>query len=90
MLVAHREAIKTLAKSHKAESVALIGSVARGEDTPDSDLDFLVGFGPGASLFDLAGLEIDLERLLGREVDVVSRGGLTERHRGMLEDAITL
>ncbi len=90
VLVTHRERIKTLAANRRAESIALIGSVARGEDTEDSDYDFLVGFVEGASLFDLAGLQLDLEDLLGRNTDVVSRGALTACDQGMLEDAISL
>ncbi len=86
----HRERIKTLAANRRAESIALIGSVARGEGTEDSDYDFLVGFVEGASLFDLAGLQLDLEDLLGRSTDVVSRGALTAGDQGMLEDAISL
>ena len=90
VLVTHRERIKALAAKRKAESIALIGSVARGDATDDSDYDFLVAFRKGASLFDLAGLQHDLAELLGRETDVVSRGALTARNDRMLEDAITL
>ena len=86
----HREAILFAAAERKATAVALVGSVARGEDTPDSDVDFLVDFASGATLFDLAGLQLRLADLLGCEVDVISRGGLTERHSGMLQDAISL
>ena len=90
VLVTHREAIIDLAKTYKVHSVALVGSVARGEDTPESDFDFLVEFSADASLFDHAGLEVGLARLLGRRVDVVSKDGLTARTRGILEDAIPL
>ena len=44
----------------------LLGSVARGDDGPGSDVDVLVDFGPGRSLLDLVGLEQDLEELLGK------------------------
>lgn len=90
VLVTHRTQIRSLAAKRKAESIALIGSVARGDDTDDSDCDFLVSFVKGASLFDLAGLQQDLADLLQRDTDVVSRGALTERHQRMLEDAIPL
>lgn len=49
----------------------LFGSIARGEDTQDSDIDLLVGFEGEKSLLDLASLKIDLEGLLGRGVDVL-------------------
>lgn len=57
----------------------LFGSVARGDETPDSDIDFLVDFAPGTSLFDLVDLIADLRALLGVSVDVVSTGGLLDR-----------
>ncbi|MEZ5144109.1 MAG: nucleotidyltransferase family protein [Acidimicrobiales bacterium] len=60
----------------RARSVAIFGSVARGDDTADSDLDFLVEFEAGSSLFDLVYLRDDLTQLLGHDVDVVSSGGL--------------
>jgi hypothetical protein len=53
----------------------------RGEDRGDSDVDLLVRFEPGRSLLDHAGLEIDLQELLGRRVEVASEGGLKERYR---------
>ena len=90
VLVKHREAIRQVAARHKADSIALVGSVARSDDGDDSDYDFLARFAEGASLFDLAGLQLDLEELLGREVDVISVGGLNGKHRSMLNDAITL
>jgi predicted nucleotidyltransferase len=61
--------------------VRVFGSVARGEDGPDSDVDFLVRFVRGTTLFDQAGLIVELEHLLGRNVDVVSERGLKERIR---------
>ena len=59
-------------------------------NTDDSDCDFLVQFKDGASLFDQAGLKLDLEELLGSDVDVISVGGLKDKHRGILADAISL
>ncbi|HBC46345.1 MAG TPA: hypothetical protein DEO84_02100 [candidate division Zixibacteria bacterium] len=51
---------------------ALFGSVVREEATQESDIDILVEFEPGRSLLDLAGLKLELEKLLGRSVDVVT------------------
>ena len=90
VLTTHREAIRQAAARRKADSIALVGSVARGDDSDDSDYDFLARFAEGASLFDLAGLRLDLSELLGHDVDVISVGGLKDKHRGMLDDAITL
>jgi predicted nucleotidyltransferase len=66
-LVEERRAeIKAAVRRHKGRSVALFGSVARGEETRASDLDFLVEFEPGSSLFDLLHLQDELTALLGR------------------------
>lgn len=62
----------------------------RGEDRSDSDVDMLVDFEPGSSLFDVLHLTAELESLLGRHVDVVSAGGLKPRDKHILDDAIDL
>jgi predicted nucleotidyltransferase len=54
----------------------LFGSSARGEDKKRSDVDLLVEAPPGTSLFDLADVEMELERLLGCKVEVTTRGFL--------------
>ena len=76
-LHAHRQAILELAAQHGARNVRVFGSVARGEDRPDSDVDLLVDVEPGRSLLDVIALEQDLEALLGRPVDVQTDGGLS-------------
>ena len=86
-----REAILQVAARRGARNVRLFGSVARGEARPDSDLDFLVDLEPGRSLLDLGGLLMDLQRLLGRKVDVVTEAGLRPRIRPhVLKDARAL
>jgi hypothetical protein len=77
LLRLHRSSILQLAARHGASRVRVFGSVARGEENPDSDVDFLVDFEPGRSLLDLVGLEQDLAELLDRKVDVVVDGGLS-------------
>jgi hypothetical protein len=76
-LNAHRRAILELAAQHGARNVRVFGSVARGEDRPDSDVDILVEVEPGRSLLDVIALEQDLEVLLGRPVDVQTDAGLS-------------
>lgn len=66
-----RDEILALAAKHKAHNVRVFGSVVRGEEGPESDVDFVVAFADDASLFDLIELKLDLEDLLGRGVDVV-------------------
>ena len=65
-----RDEILRLAKHYGAENVRVFGSVARGEASENSDLDLLVVWEPGRSLFDHAGLVQDLQGLLGVKVHV--------------------
>lgn len=89
-LRAVREALLEAARRHGAFNLRVFGSVARGESTPDSDIDFLVDMASGRSLFDLAGLWRDLESILQRPVDVVSAGGLTDRDDDIRAEAVPL
>ena len=75
VLEKNREAIREATKRFNAANPRVFGSVARGEDRPDSDLDILVDALPGTTLFDLGGLLEELKALLGVEVDVVTSGG---------------
>jgi hypothetical protein len=69
-----REAIIRIAARHGATQVRLIGSVARGDARPDSDVDLLVTWTEGSSLLNQAALMLELEGLLGRKVDIASDG----------------
>jgi uncharacterized protein len=86
----HRDQIVALLLRHRARSIAVFGSVARGEDTGASDVDFLVEFEPGSSLLDLIHLEEALAELLGVGVDVISTGALLERDDEIRRDAVPL
>ena len=81
ILKSKRLDILALAEQRGARNVRVFGSVARGQARPDSDIDFLVDLEPGRSLLDLSGLLMDLQRLLGLEVDVVTEAGLRPRLR---------
>jgi len=72
-----RDEILRLAESYGIRRVRLFGSIARGDDRPESDLDVLVDFEPGRSLLDQVGFRQDLEEMLGRSVDVVAEGGIS-------------
>ena len=76
-LRARRAELIALADRHKAENVRIFGSVARGEASEGSDVDLLVHFREGASLFDLMDLQEGSAALLGTDVDVVSDRGLS-------------
>ena len=83
--------VQRLARANRIGSVQVFGSVARGDDTPSSDVDLLVEPEPDASLFDFAQFELDMEALLERRVDVVSRRSLHPiRDRAVLDEAIDL
>ena len=86
----NRGAIKALACRHRGLSISLFGSVALETDNDSSDIDFLVQFEPGSSLFDLLHLQDDLEDLLGRPVDVVSAGGLKTRDDRIRREVVSL
>jgi predicted nucleotidyltransferase len=86
----HRDEIVALAARHNGVSVAVFGSVARGEDGPGSDVDLLVEFRPGTSLLELVRLEEALSQLLGCPVDVVSAGALLERDDDIRQDLVRL
>lgn len=90
LVEAHRDEIKAIVARHKGTAVALFGSVARGEETPESDIDLLVDIEPGTSLMDLGAMLMDLQDRLGRSVDVVTRGALDERDDDIRQDAIPL
>ncbi len=91
LLKSKRKEILQLAVQHGARHVRVFGSVVRGEDRSDSDIDFLVEMEPGRSLLDLGGLLVDLRRLLGVEVDVVTEKGLRARIRDrVLKEAVAL
>jgi predicted nucleotidyltransferase len=91
LLLAHREQVLSIATTHRASNVQVFGSVARGEDTPESDVDFLVEFERGVTLFDFIALRDDLEKELNVKVDVGTSTSLKERIKGrVLADAVRL
>ena len=90
LVEARRAEICAIARRHRGRSVAVFGSVARGEESATSDIDFLVEFEAGSSLFDLLHLSEELEVLLGVPVDVVSVGGLKDRDDHIRREAVPL
>jgi predicted nucleotidyltransferase len=73
---AHRNTVRNIIESHQALNPRVFGSVARGQDTEDSDLNLLVDTMERTSLFDLAAIELELEQLLGVAVHVTTAGAL--------------
>ena len=86
-----RDEIIETAQARGATRVRVFGSVARGEATENSDIDFLVDLDDDRGLFDLGGLLMDLRELLGHNVDVVTEAGLRTRiSRRVIADAVDL
>jgi predicted nucleotidyltransferase len=86
-----RAEVLSTAARHGAHNVRMIGSVARGDARPDSDLDLLVELDTGRSLLDHAALMVELEALLGCKVDIATEQGLRPRVRDrVLAEAVPL
>lgn len=90
-VTARRREVQEILTSHGVTNIRVFGSVARGDDDQDSDVDLLVDFARGTSLFTILRIQDLLERLLEAEVDLVSNAGLKARMRPTVEaDAIPL
>ncbi len=83
-LNAHRAAIRQIVSTHRATNARVFGSVVRGEDTEQSDLDILVDPTAETTLMDIAGIQVELEGLLGVTVDVLTPKALPEKFRSIV------
>jgi predicted nucleotidyltransferase len=84
----HRARIKDVAASYGAGNVRVIGSVARGAESADSDVDLLLDLPAGVGLFTLGRLRHDLEELLHARVDLVPADGLKPEVRANVESGL--
>ena len=83
--------IVAAAAAHGVSGLRVFGSVARGEDRPDSDVDLLADLPPGMSLFGLGRVQADLEAIVGTRVDLVPAEDLKPDVRPRAErDLVTL
>lgn len=81
-----KEKISPILQKSDVSRSFVFGSFARGEENEDSDVDLIVEFNKDdKSLIDLAGLELELEEVLGRKVDLLTRGGIYHRLRDRIE-----
>lgn len=80
-VAAHRSEAREVLRRHGVTDPEIFGSVARGDDREDSDLDLLVDFAPGTDIIDIIGIQRELQEVLGVPVDLVPRTGLKERVR---------
>jgi predicted nucleotidyltransferase len=86
-----RSDIIEIAARHGANNIRLFGSTVRDEVTPESDIDILVDVGPVTSSWFPAGLIVDLEKLLGFRVEIVTERGLNPHIREyILQEAVPL
>jgi len=84
LLNQHRSLIRRIALSHRTQNPRVFGSVARGEDQEGSDLDLLVEPLPGATLLDLGAIQVELEEVLGINVEVLTPGDLPAKFRAQV------
>ncbi len=83
-----KEIKELLVKELKKEGVikaALFGSIARGEQSQDSDIDIIVQFEEGKSLLDLAGLKVKLEEIFKKKVDVITYNSIHPQLKKYIE-----
>jgi predicted nucleotidyltransferase len=78
------------AARHGASNIRVFGSVARGDARPESDIDLLIDVEPSRSLFELAGLLVELQDILGVWVDLVEASALRPEDDDILTDAIAV
>jgi len=87
-LAAHRAELRQLVSRYGLSRPRIFGSVLKGADEEESDLDLLVDPGESTSLFTIAGLEIDAKELLGVRVSVLTPNGLPPKFRAkVLQEA---
>ncbi len=80
-LQVHREAIRSIALSHRVTNVRVFGSVVHGDDTEESDLDLLVEPTHETTMMDIARIQLELARLLNVAVDVLTPKALPIKFR---------
>jgi hypothetical protein len=80
-LTIHRDAIRDIALRHRVTNVRVFGSVLRGEDTDDSDLDLLVEPTSETTMMDIARLQLEVARTLQVAVDVLTPRALPDKFR---------
>lgn len=85
-----KEKITPILKDNPIEYIGVFGSVARGEDKPDSDIDILVKFTGRPTFAGYLKLDQDLHNKLGRKIDLVTEGGVNKFLRPQIERDLKL
>jgi len=81
ILQTHREEVIRIVLSHRVINARIFGSVLRGEDTEESDLDILVDSTSETTLMDIGAIRFELRKLLGISVDVLTPKALPVKFR---------
>ncbi len=84
------EQVAQFCRRRGVRQLAVFGSALRADFRPDSDLDIMVAFAPDAdpSLFDHVEMQLELERMFNRKVDLISRRALEQSTNWLLKDEI--
>ncbi|MFC8921988.1 helix-turn-helix domain-containing protein [Cellulosimicrobium sp. NPDC057127] len=88
-LRAHRDEVRAVIRRNGGRNPRLFGSVARGDDTPTSDIDIVVDVLP-EDAWRFVSTARELSELLGVHVDVVTERGLRAKHQEILDEAVPL
>jgi len=83
-LQANRTAIRAVVERYRACNARVFGSVVHGDDQEGSDLDILIDPTPDTTLMDVARIQVELEKLLGVSVDVLTPNALPDKFRGLV------
>ena len=88
-LQTNRAAIRTVVERHRGSNARVCGSVLHGDDHEGSDLDILIDPTPNTTLMDVAKIQVELEKLLGVSVDVLTPKSLPDKFRNsVLAEAV--
>lgn len=88
-LAKYQKSIAKVAKANHVSYLALFGSYARGEQKKNSDVDLLVEFNKPVGLIHLIHTEHELEDVLGKNVDLITKGGLSKYIKPYIQDDLT-
>ena len=90
-LASNRAVIRQVVESHRARNARVFGSVLHGQDTDSSDLDLLIDPTSETTLMDVAAIQVELQRLLGVSVDVLTPRALPDSFRNhVLSEAVPI
>jgi len=84
ILESNRAAICRIVASHRATNARVFGSVVHGQDTDNSDLDILIDPTSETTLMDVAAIQVELQRILGVPVDVLTPNALPDKFRSVV------